>query len=317
MKTLYPALEPYAVYSWQVDERHCLYCEECGNPLGLPVIFLHGGPGAGCRAHHRCFFNPADYRIILVDQRGCGRSLPEGELENNSTPHLLGDLETIRARLGIDRWLLFGGSWGAALALLYAQQHPERVSGMILRGTFLARQRDLDWYLKDGANRIYPEEWQRFVANIPQEQQTDLIGAFYQRLNGTDELAQWRAARDWERWGGQVVLGNDFKPAESGEHVTANVLAQVRIETHYAAHHYFIEENQILRACEQTPDVPILLIHGRLDLVCPAESAYSLHQALPQSALTILPHSGHIAGGDEMIDALVSATDEMALRLAS
>jgi proline iminopeptidase len=316
MKTLYPTPEPYAVHRWDVDERHCLYVEECGNRLGLPVIFLHGGPGSGCKVHHRCFFDSRRYRIILFDQRGCGRSTPEGELGRNTTLHLLSDLETIRSKLHISRWLLFGGSWGATLALLYAQKHADRVSGMILRGTFLARQRDLDWYIRDGVNRIYPEEWERLVAHIPDEERSDLIAAFYRRLQGNDELAQWRAARDWDRWAGCVALGNDFNPSESGDHVTANVLTQARIETHYAAHRYFIEEDRILAGCDRLPDVPILLVHGRLDLICPVESAYSLHQCLPQSELRILPHSGHIAGGDEMIDALVSSTDEMAARLA-
>jgi len=316
MKELYPAIEPYADHVLDVDGGHRLYVEECGNPAGLPVMFLHGGPGSGCKSYHRCFFDPQKYRIILADQRGAGRSAPHGGLKNNTTHHLLSDLEFLRERLKIDRWVLFGGSWGAALALLYAQQHPERIAGMVLRGAFLARQRDLDWYARDGVNRIYPELWAELLDTIPKPEQGHLIQAIHRLLNGRDELAQRRVARAWSIWGGQVALGDEFSPAEVDEHVPQSMVQQARLELHYAVHRYFLEEDQILKDCDRVPDVPIILIHGRRDLVCPAESAYALHQRLPKAELRILPHAGHVASGTEMIDALMSAADEMLGMLA-
>jgi proline iminopeptidase len=316
MKDLYPPIEPYAAHFLDVDGGHRLYAEECGNPAGLPVVFLHGGPGSGCKSYHRCFFDPHKYRIVLPDQRGSGRSTPHGGLTHNTTQYLLADLELIRTRLGIDRWLLFGGSWGAGLALLYAEQHPERVSGMVLRGTFLARHCDLNWYVKDGVNRIYPERWAELVGVIPKSGRGDLVRAIHGLLHGKDELAQRRIARAWSLWGGQVALGDEFDPATVDEHVPQRMVQQARLELHYAFNRYFLEEGQILEDCERLPDVPIILIHGRRDLVCPVESAYALHQHLPRAELRILPNAGHIASGEEMIDALVRAADEMAERLA-
>lgn len=315
MKDLYPAIEPYADHILDVDGGHRLYVEECGNPAGLPVMFLHGGPGSGCKSYHRCFFDPQRYRIILADQRGSGRSTPHGGLRNNTTHHLLSDLEFLRERLKIEGWVLFGGSWGATLALLYAQMHPERVAGMVLRGAFLARQRDLDWYVRDGVNRVYPELWAELLNVIPEPERGHLVQALHRLLNGSDELAQRRVARTWSLWGGQVALGDEFNPAEVDEHVPQSMVQQARLELHYAAHRYFLEEDQILKDCGRLPDVPITLIHGRRDLVCPAESAYALHQRLPKAQLRILPHAGHVASGAEMIDALVTAADEMLARL--
>jgi proline iminopeptidase len=312
MKDLYPAIEPYADHVLDADGGHRLYVEECGNPAGVPIMFLHGGPGSGCKAYHRCFFDPQRYRIILADQRGAGRSTPHGGLRNNTTHHLLSDLEFLRERLKVERWTLFGGSWGAALALLYAQQHPGRVAGMVLRGTFLARRRDLDWYVRDGVNRIYPELWAELLDVIPRSEQDHVIQAIHRLLNGRDELAQRRVARAWSLWGGQVALGDEFNPAEADEHVPQSMVQQARLELHYAVHRYFLEEDQILKDCGRLPDVPIILIHGRRDLVCPVEAAYALHQRLPKADLRILPHAGHVASGAEMIDALVSAADEMA-----
>lgn len=315
MKELYPAIEPYAEHLIDVDGGHRIYVEECGNPAGLPVVFLHGGPGSGCKPYHRCFFDPERYRIVLFDQRGSGRSLPFGQLSANTTWHLLSDLESIRSRLNIQRWLLFGGSWGATLALLYAAQHPERVAAMVLRGTFLARREDLDWYLGGGVNRIYPERWADLLAVIPDADQHDLIRAIDRLLNGEDELSQRRMARAWSIWGGQVALGDEFDLAALEEHVPGSMVQQTRLELHYAVNRYFLEEGQILRDCERLPDVHTVLIHGRRDLVCPVESAYSLHQRLPKSELRILPRAGHVASSEEMIDALVTAADEMADRM--
>lgn len=315
MKVLYPELEPHAILHLQRD-RHQVYVEECGNPDGIPVVFLHGGPGSGCRPHHRRFFDPERYRIVLLDQRGSGRSTPHGELRNNTTPHLLRDLEYIRRRLEIERWLLFAGSWGATLALLYAEAHPARVSGMVLRGTFLARECDLHWFAGEGANRIYPERWHQFLQSLPEAEHSAPLPALHQRLLGKDELAQRRAARAWNLWSSQVALGDAFEVSAFNEHVPAEVLHKARMELHYAVNRYFIGENQILDHCGKLADIPAILIHGRRDLVCLPEAAYGLHQRLSHSSLRILPHAGHISAGQEMIDALVAAADEMAERLA-
>jgi len=317
MKELYPPIEPYAVHVLNVGGGHGVYVEECGNPAGIPVVFLHGGPGGGCKIYHRSFFDPAKYRAILFDQRGCGRSTPHGRLEDNTTQHLLADMDTIREWLGVDQWLLFGGSWGSTLALLYAQRHPRRVSGIVSRGTFLARQMDLDWYIKDGVNRVYPERWaelQEAVHALPGE---DLVAAFQRILHGPDELARRRAARAWSAWGGQVALGDEFSPADAEGHVSAQVLHQARIELHYGFHRYFIDENQLLRDCKLIPAMPVILIHGRRDWVCPVESAFSLRAALPFAELRILPTAGHIASNAAMTSALVEAADELAVRLGA
>ncbi|MGH8475129.1 MAG: prolyl aminopeptidase [Methylococcales bacterium] len=310
MKKLFAPLEPYAYHRLEYDSVHKIYIEECGNRLGLPVIFLHGGPASGCKPYHRRFFDPRKYRIILFDQRGAGRSTPKGEISRNTTQDLLLDLEAIREKLGIPRWLIFGGSWGATLGLLYAESHPDRVCGLILRGTFLARQADLEWYLIKGLNRIYPEQWQRLIHCVPENERKDLIAAFHRRLEGKDELAKRRVAREWDNWGRLVSLGTNDVPSES-EVSASDLIAQVKVEIHYAANRYFIWENQILSECSRIPNVPVILLHGRYDLVCPVESSFSMHRALPASVLEVLPNSGHIAQGEEMIDALVRATHAM------
>ncbi len=317
MKTLYPEIEPYAVHAVEVDDVHSIYVEECGNPAGIPVVFLHGGPASGCKLHHRRFFNPEVYRIILFDQRGCGRSKPHGELENNTTQALIMDIESLRIKFGIDKWLLFGGSWGATLSLLYAQAFPNRVSAMILRGIFLARRRDFEWFLLDGANRIYPEQWSRLVNTIPVLDRQDLLSALNRCLWGEDELAQLRIAKEWDAWGGQVALGSGYNSSETAGHVSPEILRQVRVEMHFAKHQYFIEENQIMASAQQIPHVPTIILHGRNDLVCPLESGYEVHQKLSESEFVVLPDSGHVAHGDEMVDALVDATDRIAPEIST
>lgn len=315
MKRLYDALEPYAVHRIDVGHTHHLYVEECGNPQGLPVIFLHGGPGSGCRAHHRCFFDPNRYRIVLLDQRGAGRSTPHGHLIANTTEHLLQDLEQIRVQLNIERWLVFGGSWGATLALLYAQRHPERCFGLVLRGSFLARRKDLTWFLGHGAERTYPEAWQQFLEALPPTARRQPVAYLYRQVTGRDELAQRRAARIWSRWGGQVTLAAAFDSAALDAHVPHELVNKARIELHYARHRYFMRENQILEDCPRIAHLPILIAHGREDRVCPPEAAYALHRALPGSSLNIIDGVGHLAEGDVMIHTLVDATDRLAARL--
>lgn len=316
MKSLYPPIEPYQTYRLDVGDGHVLYVEESGSRKGLPVVYLHGGPGSGCRPFHRRFFNPEQYRIILLDQRGSGRSTPLGNTVHNTTQHLIDDLEAVRLYLKIKRWVLFAGSWGSALALLYAQQYPKRVAGMLLRGSFLARQRDLDWYIRDGANRLYPEQWHELATVIPCTE-PDLIRTVHEFLCGKDEVAAHRVAKAWLAWGAQLALGDVYDPHEIDTRPYASYMPQTRIELHYAMHKYFIEENQILQQCYKIPKkLPVILIHGRHDVVCPPEAAYLLKQQLPAAELQILPNSGHLPMGDEMLAALISASNHLARKLA-
>ncbi len=318
MRELYPEIEPYHVFSLQVDPLHTLYVEECGNRDGAPVIFLHGGPGAGCSARHRRYFDPRYYRIIVFDQRGTNRSTPRACVEDNTTQHLLDDLEAIRRHLELDKWLLFGGSWGATLILLYAQAHPQHVAGLIVRGTFLARCRDLNWFISaQGLGKIFPDYWQDFAAVIPEAERSDMAAAFYRRVHDGGRSIREQAVRAWATWSGRTVSyllpGLDSKNFAPEDMQAA--MQEVRIETHYAKHDYFIEENQILNNVHRLPAVPIHIIHGRRDLTCLPEASWALHQALPGSTLTIVEDGGHLAGTAAMVDALIGATDAMAGRL--
>jgi proline iminopeptidase len=312
MKTLYPEIIPYHTFFLETGSKHAVYVEQSGNPEGFPVIFLHGGPCSGSKPDHRRFFNPEHYRIILFDQRGCGLSLPFGELENNTTQDLIDDMERIRQQLQVEQWLVFGGSWGGALALLYAQQHQSRVSGLIIRGVFLARQQDLDWFIKYGAGRIYPEQWQRLLESVPEQGRQNLVQALCETLWCEDEEAKRRVVKEWMAWGGQVALGNDYQPGAENDPVTERMIQQVQMELHYAKSNYFIAENRILENCAPLSDIPTIIIHGRQDLVCPIEAGMKLHQALPHAEYIILANAGHVAQGEEMIDALVNATDKFA-----
>lgn len=310
MKILYPEISPFHTFFLETGGIHRVYVEQSGNPAGIPVIFLHGGPCSGTKPDHRRFFDPERYHIILMDQRGCGQSLPFGEISGNTTQDLLDDMERIRKLLRIEQWLLFGGSWGGTLALLYAQQYPERVSAMILRGVFLARQADMDWFLGKGVNLIYPQQWQDFLSCIPDAAETNLVQSLYAKVFGDDADAARLAARQWQAWGGKVALGNDYQ--DSDEAVSDQALKQVQMEVHYAKNGYFIAENQILENCAALQDIPAIIIHGQNDLTCPLEAGWRLHQTLPQARYIVLPNAGHVARGEAMIDALVLATDEMA-----
>lgn len=315
MKALYPEISPFHAFLLVTDSLHRVYVEQSGNPAGIPVIFLHGGPCSGTKPDHRCFFDPERYHIILMDQRGCGRSQPFGELQDNTTQDLLEDMERIREQLRINQWLLFGGSWGGTLALLYAQQYPQRVSGMILRGVFLARQTDMDWFLYDGVSRIYPQRWQDLLGSVAAQSGDDVLHKLCDAVFGNDEDAAKRAAQQWQLWGGQVALGNEFQ-VDVSRSVEDNDVKQVQMEMHYARNAYFIAENQILQHADLLPVVPTVIIHGQNDLTCPLESGWQLQRLLPYARYIVLPNAGHVARGEEMIDALVSATDGMARLLA-
>lgn len=300
-----------------VDPPHALYVEEAGNPRGLPVVFLHGGPGSGSRPYHRQFFDPARYRIVVFDQRGAGRSAPAGCTEANDTQRLVADLEHIREHLGIERWLVFGGSWGATLGLVYAQAHPERVLGMILRGTFLASQRDLDWFFKDGVRHIFPDAWEELVAPISLPERGDLITAYHRRVNSEHRTEQLAAARAWSQWTGCIVTYTLPGGGAGGAQDEDRLLQEARVELHYALNRYFLRPEQILGDAGRLPRVPVTIVHGRRDLTCTLEAAWRLHRALPHAQLVIVPQAGHLASEPAMIDALVTATDAMAEKLGA
>lgn len=308
--SLYPATEPYVQHSLQVDSIHRLYIEESGNPNGTPVLFVHGGPGGGCSPVQRQFFNPDAYRIILFDQRGCGRSRPHACLTNNTTAHLIEDIEKIRQHLNIDKWVLFGGSWGSTLSLLYAQSYPERVYGMILRGIFLCRDQDIKWFYQSGANRFYADYWQDFLAPIPKDKHNNLVAAYYEVLTSDDEVARMRAAEAWSVWEGRTSTLKADPEIVNHFGDPFHALSMARIECHYFYHHAFIEDNQILEHCDPIEAIPTTIIHGRYDMVCPINQAFDLNTQLPNAKLVICEHAGHSAFEPEITEQLLNATDD-------
>lgn len=327
---LYPEVKSPKSYTINVDINvdtdtpHQLYIEECGNPKGIPVIFLHGGPGSGCNASHRSYFNPKHYRIILFDQRGCGRSTPHGCLDNNTTQHLINDIETIRLKLGVETWLLFAGSWGVTLALLYAQHYTSRVSGMILRGAFLASKRDMDWFFNaKGVARIYPELWSTLNNSLEKKDSSEtLLQTYHRCLFSEDSTLNKIAAKAWSEWTNTIVtwslLSNSTPPPRSEKetsHITNKQVRSIRLEAHYAINQYFLEEDYLINHMQVIKHLPTMLIHGRKDITCPVESSWRLHQLLTNSSLKILPDTGHLAGEPAMIEALVDATDTMIIKL--
>jgi len=310
MLSLYPEIKPYARHSLAVDDTHSLYVDESGSPEGLPVLFVHGGPGAGCDASSRRFFDPSLYRIVTFDQRGCGRSTPHASLKDNSTWHLVADMERIREELGIDKWVLFGGSWGSTLSLAYAQTHPERVHALILRGIFLCRPQEIRWFYQEGASRLFPDYWQDYLAPIPAAERDDLVPAFYRRLTGSDEIAQMAAARAWACWEGRTLT---LRPNPATvERFHENALAVARIECHYFMNDAFLETDQLLRDMPKIAHLPGVIVHGRYDVVTPLENAWQLHQAWPGSELNIIRDAGHAATEPGTLDALVRATGRIA-----
>lgn len=316
MRELYPETEAFASGQLQTNSDHVVYYEQAGNPDGIPVVFLHGGPGSGCNENHRRYFNPEKYRVVLLDQRGCNRSTPNGHVEDNTTQNLIADIDAIRQALSIDKWLLFGGSWGATLALLYAQAFPARVTGMILRGSFLARQQDFDWFAGTGVNRIMPDYWDEFISGFEVSGSRELIKELHRRVFSTDRDTQFAAARAWGLWAGRVVTNcfNTEYSLESAE--PEKLINEVRIEMHYAFNKYFLEDNQILDNIHLIPKVPVKIIHGRQDLTCLPETSWLLHQAIPGSSLNMIKNTGHLAGETSMVDALIEATDNMTLLLS-
>ncbi len=315
MRELYPEIEPYQIQRLAVDALHTLHVEECGNPSGLPAIFLHGGPGGGLSDYHRRFFDPARYRIVLFDQRGSGRSTPFAELTDNTTAHLVADIEAIREHLGIERWVVFGGSWGSTLALAYAQAHPQRAMGIVLRGIFLGRPQELRWFneVDGGASQIFPERWTRFLDFIPAAERGSLLDAYWQRLNSTDEVTRLAAAQAWSAWeGGSTTLVHEPDAGgifEDPHHAVSLAL----MEAHYFRHALFLEPDQLLRNIERIRHIPAMIVQGRYDIICPVVSAWDLSQAWPEASLHIVL-AGHSAADPAIVDQLVQATDKLADR---
>lgn len=307
---LYPPLEPYDTGFLAVDPPHRIYYEQSGNPAGKPVIFIHGGPGGGTTPAMRRFFDPAAYRIILFDQRGCGRSTPHACLEHNTTWALVADMERLRCHLDITRWQLFGGSWGSALALAYAESHPQQVFELILRGIFTLRRWELEWFYQSGASALFPDAWEDYLAEIPESERSDMIAAYYRRLTGDDHALQLRAARAWSIWEARTShLLIDQQQVESfGEDEFA--LAFARIECHYFMHRgFFKSDTELLDGVERIRDLPGVIVQGRYDVVCPLTTAWTLHQRWPKSELVIVPEAGHSAFEPGITAALVAATE--------
>lgn len=312
MLTFYPEASSKSEFFLPVSDTHQLWVGEYGNAKGLPVVFLHGGPGSGCEKFHTRFFDPEKYRIILFDQRGSGRSTPHACLEDNTTQALVDDIEILRKHLNIDQWVVFGGSWGSTLGLAYAEQYPKRVLGLVLRGIFLCRPQDIAWFYQQGASAVFPDYWQDYIAVIPEEERSDLVRAYYRRLTSDDQQIQLTAARAWSLWEGRTstLLPKNTVIDHFGSDHTALSLA--RIECHYFVNDSFLAPKQLIQNAAKLANIPGYIVHGRYDIVCPIEQAYALHQAWPQAKFTIAASSGHSATEPEIVDALIQATNELA-----
>jgi proline iminopeptidase len=310
MKTLYDPIEPFKQGMLKVSPLHNLYYEQCGNPNGLPVVFLHGGPGGGLVANYRRYFDPEAYHIVLFDQRGSGQSIPHASLEENTTWHLVADIERLREHLGIEKWMVFGGSWGSTLALAYAQTHPEHVSTMVLRGIFLCRPREIDWFYQYGASAIFPDVWEEFLRVIPEQERGDMLEAYYRRLTSEDEAVRLEAARSWSIWEGstsKLIPDQGLIDTFSDPH---KALSLARIEAHYFRNNSFFEtDNYLIENVGRIRHIPCVIVQGRYDVVCPAENAWELHRAWPEAELIIVPDAGHSITEPGIIGALVEATD--------
>ncbi len=309
-RTFYPPIEPNQTGYLPVGGGHTLYWEECGNPKGKPVLFLHGGPGMGLSAYQRSFFNPDLYRIILFDQRGSGKSLPFASLENNTTWDLVNDIELLREHLGVQSWVVFGGSWGSTLGLAYAIKHPDSVKGLILRGIYLCRSKEIQWYYQDGANYFFPDIWENYVAPIPVSERGDFVKAFYKRLTSSIAGERSAAAQAWVGWEGSTskllfdpTLFADFTGDEFAD-------STARIECHYFVHNTFFDtDNWLVENVDAIRHIPCIMVQGRYDIPCPIEGAWDLHRAWPEAELEIIPDAGHASTESGILDALIRATD--------
>lgn len=312
LRTLYPPIQPFRTERIAVGEGHELYVECCGNPSGQPILFLHGGPGSGCSPNHRRLFDPAHYRVILFDQRGCGRSSPLGSLHANTTDDLVGDIERLRAHFGIERWMLFGGSWGSTLALSYAEAHPDRVEAMVLRGIFTGRRAELDWYYREGASRLFPEEWERFLAPLPPSARQDPIRGYHPLLTSADPQLRARAARAWTDWEARTVSTRPpAAPLPPGFTASDAAIAFARIENHYFVNDLWLREGQLIAEAHRLAAIPGVIVQGRYDVVTPPVTAFDLHRAWKGSELEMVEDAGHAFSEPGTLDRLVRATDRL------
>ncbi|MED5549908.1 MAG: prolyl aminopeptidase [Pseudomonadota bacterium] len=314
-RLLYPPIHATQTFRLPVSGGHELHVEECGRPDGLPVITLHGGPGGGVSPALRRFFDPRRYRIILFDQRGCGRSTPHGGLENNTTADLIDDIERIRERMGVDKWLVFGGSWGATLAIAYARQHPDRCLGLVLRGVFLCTELELNWFYRQGANMLFPDAWERLVDPLAPEERGDVVRAYYERLAEPDIIRRRPDALAWARWESALISMTGDPSAPLADPIRSDALA--RLETHYFVHKGFLERDGVLlEDAGRFSHLPGVIVQGRYDMVTPPHSAWSLARAWPRARLQMIGDAGHAAGEPGIVDALVRATDAFADRMS-
>lgn len=316
-RTYFPPLEPFNSGRLQVGDGHELYFEESGNPNGKPVVFVHGGPGGGTEPKQRRFFDPSAYRIVLFDQRGCGKSTPFASLEHNTTWHLVADMELLRTHLKIERWQVFGGSWGSTLALAYAQTHPQRVTELVLRGIFLLRKWEIDWFYQDGTSHLFPDAWEKYLAVIPEAERGDLVGAYYRRLTSPDAKVRSEAARAWSQWEGRTsyLLPNESYLSKTGEDAFADAFA--RIECHYFVNGGWVTgEKALLNPANiaRMKQIPGVIVQGRYDVVCPMESAWALHRAWPEADVRIVEDAGHAAHEPGILHELIEATDRFRSR---
>ena len=311
LRTLYPPIEPYESGRLDVGDGHSLYWERCGTKGAKPVVFLHGGPGAGCSPDHRRQFDPARYDILLFDQRGCGRSTPHASLEANTTWHLVGDIERLREQAGHESWMVFGGSWGSTLALAYAETHPERVTELVLRGIFTFRQTELDWLYLYGASEVYPDKWRDFLAPISEAERDDLVAAYQRRLTGDDPGTRLAAAKAWSQWEAETVTLLP-SPATLAAHASDDfAVAIARIENHYMVNRGWLEEGQLIADAGRLKDIPAVIVQGRYDMCTPPAAAWDLHEAWPEARLEIV-HGGHLFSEPAVLDGLIRASDEFA-----
>jgi proline iminopeptidase len=312
MRSLYPPIEPYDAGMLPVSPVHTLYYEQSGNPNGTPVVFLHGGPGGGTKAEYRSYFDPEAYRIVVFDQRGAGQSTPHASLEENTTWDLVADIERLREHLGVDSWVVFGGSWGSTLALAYAETHPDRARALVLRGIFLCRPSEINWFYQreTGAGAIYPDRFEDYISVIPEAERDDVVAAFYRRLTSDDEATRVAAARAWSVWEGSTLklIPDDDTIAQFDD--PFNAVALARIECHYFMNNAFFEtDNWLIEHVDAIRHIPAVIVQGRYDVVCPAVSAWDLHKAWPEADLVIVPDAGHAVSEPGIVSALVEATD--------